>query len=313
MRIQIDWKILTAAIVCLMSVSQGMIKDPFRRCSATAQVDSIQDWFWEADSLETTPPPYRGLFNVIAYYPGTCIVAKDSYEGYWMTGPDIGTYTVRPGTKTVDYVNTFAAGTPQTTGTMYYGAAVGSVDSGETTEPMVDQDGEPVVDAAGKQVMKTTFTRLLPKTGYELATVMEREGTGPWTLVQQDSTVPNGKGKIVYSKGRENSVTTCVADEKTYACTPVATDSAEYDLWKQVWYLTGDRVDSLRWFNPAGLHASTNIWFWSIRSGIRIVKKAPASSPRMAKPGTAFDVAGRKVPAWNRAQPRFINAGAWKD
>jgi hypothetical protein len=37
--------------------------------------------------------------------------------------------------------------------------------SGETTEPMVDEDGEPVVDAAVKPVMRRTFTRLLPKTG----------------------------------------------------------------------------------------------------------------------------------------------------
>jgi hypothetical protein len=311
MRMPIDWKILTAAIGCLMSVSQGMIKEPFRRCSASAQVDSIQDWFWEVDSQETTPPPYRGLFKVIAYYPGTCIVAKDSYQGYWMNGPDISTYTLRPGTRTVDYVDVSPEGT-ETSGTMYYGAAVGSVDSTEINEPMVDEDGKPVVDAAGKQVMKTTFTRLLPKTGYELATVMVREGTGPWTLVQQDSTVPNGKGKIVYSKGQENSVTTCVADGKTYACTPVATDSGEYDLWKQVYYLTGERVDSLRWFNPKGLYSSTNIWFWSSRSNAPIVKKAPAASPRMANPETAFDVTGRKIPEAARVQRRFITVGARK-
>jgi hypothetical protein len=308
----IDWKISTLAVGCLMSVSQGMIKDPFRRCSATAQVDSIQDWFWEVDSLETTPPPYRGVFRVIAYYPGTCIVAKDSYEGYWMDGPDIGTYTLRPGTKTVDFVDVFADGT-QRTGKIYYGAAVGSVDSVEINEPVVDEDGEPVVDAAGKQVIRTTFTRLLPKTGYELATVMEREGTGPWTLVQQDSTVPNGKGKVVYSKGRENSMTTCVADEKTYTCTPVATDSGEYDLWKGVYYLTGDRVDSVRWYNPDGSYSTSNIWFWSSRSDTRVVKKAPVSSPRMANPGTAFDVAGRRVPASNLAQPRFLKAAARKN
>jgi hypothetical protein len=311
MRMPIDWKILTAAIGCLMSVSQGMIKDPFRRCSATAQVDSIQDWFWEEDSLETTPPPYRGLFTV-SYFPGTCMVAKDSYEGYWMDGPDIGTFTLRPGTRIVDFVDVAPEGT-QATGTMYYGVAVGSVDSVVISDPMVDEDGEPVVDAAGKQVMRTTFTRLLPKTGYELATVMEREGTGPWTLVQQDSTVPNGKGKIVYSKGRENSVTTCVAEGKTYTCTPVATDSGEYDMWKGVYYLTVDRVDSVRWYNLDGSYSTRNIWFWSNRSGTRIVKKAPAASPRMANPGTAFDVAGRKVPESGRALRRFINAGAWKD
>jgi hypothetical protein len=311
MRMPIDWKILTAAIGCLMSVSQGMIKDPFKRCSASAQVDSIQDWFWEVDSLESTPPPYRGLFTA-AYHPGTCMVAKDSYEGYWMDGPDNGTYTLRPGTRTTDFVDVSADGS-QRTGTIYNGAAAGSVDSVEFNEPMVDEDGEPVVDGEGKQVMKTTFTRLHPKTGYELATVMVREGTGPWTLVQQDSTVPNGQGKIVYSKGRENSVTTCVADGKTYACTPVATDSGEYDLWKEVYYLTGDRVDSVRWFNPQGLFSATNIWFWSNRSGTRIVRKAPISSPRMANPGTAFDVAGRKIPESDRAIRRFINAGAWKD
>jgi hypothetical protein len=141
---------------------------------------------------------------------------------------------------------------------------------------------------------------------------MVREGTGPWSLVQQDSTVPNGKGKICHSKGRENSVTTCVAEGKTYACTPVATDSAENDLWKEVYYLTDDRVDSVRWFNPEGLHATTNIWFWSSRSGTSAVRKAPVSSPRMAKPGTAFDAAGRRLPVSNRAQPRFLKAAARK-
>ena len=311
MRMPIDWKILTLAIGCLMGVSQGMIKEPFRRCSAAAQVDSIQDWFWEVDSLESAPPPYRGLFTV-AHYPGTCMVAKDSYEGYWMTGPDIGSFTLRPGTGITDFVTVSPEGT-RTTGTMYYGTAVGSVDSVEFTEPVVDEDGDPVMDAAGKQVMRTTFTRLLPKPGYELATVMVREGTGPWTVAQQDSIVPNGKGQIVYSKGQENSVTTCVADGKTYACTPVAADSGEYDLWKEVYYLTGDRVDSVRWFNPEGLHSTTNIWFWSSRSGTRIARKAPVSPPRMAKPGTAFDVAGRKVPVSDRTLRRFMNAGAWKD
>jgi hypothetical protein len=309
MRMPIDWKILTLALGCLMSVSQGMIKQPFRECSATAQVDSVKQLFWEVDTSQTTPPPYRGLFTK-TYYPGTCIVAKENYKGYWMDESDIGTFTLRPGTKTVDYV--YVGDWGQITGTMYYGAAEGSVDSVETKEPMVDEDGEPVVDAAGKQVMKTTFTRLLPKPGYELATVMEREGTGPWTLTQQDSTVPNGKGKICYSKGETNAVTTCVADGKTYACTPVATDSAEYNLYKEVYHMTSDRVDSVRWYNSKGLYTGTDIWIWSSRSGTRIVKNAPVASPRMANPGTAFDVAGRKVPESDRALRRFINAGAWK-
>jgi hypothetical protein len=307
----IDWKIMTAAIGCLLSVSQGTIKDPFRRCTASAQVDSVQDWFWEVDSQATTPPPSHGLFTV-AYYPGTCIVAKDSYEGYWMDGPTITSYTLRPGTRIVDYVEVSPEGT-QTTGTMYYAVSVGGVDSVETNEPMVDEYGEPVLDDAGKQVMRTTFTRLMPKPGYELATVTVREGTGPWTQVQQDSSVPNGTGKIVYSQGRENSVTTCVADGGTYTCTPVATDSGEYDLWKGVYYVAGDRVDSVRWYDSEGVYSTTNIWFWSNRSNSPIVKKALAASPRRAHPGTAFDVAGRKVPESGRDLRRLINVGVWKD
>jgi hypothetical protein len=301
MHIKIDFKILTTLIGCLLGVSQGMIFDPFEPCLKSVQVDSILVLGWDADpDIEPTPSPYRSLYTA-AYQPGTCMLAKETWLEFGMNGPNIGTFSLRPGTRIVDAVAASADGTGMT-GTKYY-TAEGKMDSSEYYEI--------VEDGTGKSVIQTTRSRILAKPGYDLAQVLVRKGTGPWTLVQQDSIVPNGTGQIIYSKGETNAVTTCVSDRKTYACTPVGTSSSE-ELRKQVWYLTGDRVDSLRWFSPEGVHFETNIWFWSVRSNTRIARKSNVSSPRMAKPGTAFDVAGRKVPGSNRAQPRFQKAAARK-
>jgi hypothetical protein len=298
---KIDCKILTTLVGCLLGLSQGMIFDPFEPCLKSAQVDSILVLGWEVDpGLEPTPPPYRSFYTV-AYQPGTCMLAKETWLDFGMKGPNIGTYSLRPGTRTVDVVAVSADGT-QMTGRNYY-TAEGRVDSTENYETVEDE--------TGKSVIQTTLSRTLAKPGYDLVQVLVRKGTRPWTLVQQDSVVPKGTGKIIYSKGETNAVTTCVSDGKTYACTPVGTSSSE-ELRKQVWYLTGDRVDSLRWYNLHGIHFETNIWFWSGRSGTRIAGKSDVSPPRMAKPGTAYDVAGRRFPVSNRAQPRFQKAAAQK-
>jgi hypothetical protein len=274
MRMKIDCKILTTLVGCLLGLSQGMIFDPFETCVKSAQVDSIQVWGLVVDPKMATPPPYRSLYKV-AYQPGTCMLAKETWLDYWMNEPNTGTYTLRPGTRTVDVVAVSADGT-EMTGTKYY-TAEGKFDSTEFNETVEDE--------TGKNVMQTTRSRILAKSGYDLVQVLVRKGTRPWTLVQQDSMVPKGMGQIIYSKGETNAVTTCVSDGKTYACTPVGTSSSE-ELQKQVWYLTGDRVDSLRWFSLEGVHVETNIWFWSSRSNTSIAKRAGIPSPWMAKPGT---------------------------
>jgi hypothetical protein len=290
---QVNGKILAAFIGCFMSVSQGMIYEPFATCAESAKVDSIQEWIWVDSAMGSAPPPYRSLYTV-AYQPGTCLPARDFFKGYWMEKPNIGTFTLRPGTGTVDYVVALGDGT-RLTGTTYFRAS-GKMDSTEYTEN--------VRDRSGKIVMQTTRSRFLAKSGYELAQVLVREGTGPWTQVQQDSIVPNDAGKTVYSKGEVNAVTPCVADGNTYACTPVGTGSSG-ELPKQVWYLTGERVDSLRYYDPGGVLLQTDKWFWSGRAATRAIRKARIGSPRTAGPGTAFDVAGRKLPEPDRSQPRF--------
>jgi hypothetical protein len=114
------------------------------------------------------------------------------------------------------------------------------------------------------------------------------------------SVVTNGTGKIIYSTGDVNAVTTCVAMERTYTCTPVVT-RAQDAQFNEVYFLTGERVDSLQYHNKNGVHIMTEKWFWSSRSGARIVEKAGVSSPRMANPGTIFDVTRRKF--WNPDAP----------
>jgi hypothetical protein len=301
MRMKIDCKILTTLVGCLLGLSQGMIFEPFETCVKSAQVDSIQVWGLVVDPDMATPPPYRSLYTM-AYQPGTCMLAKDTWLDYWMEKPNIGTYTLRPGTRTVDVVAVSADGT-EMTATKYY-TAEGKFDSTEYNETVEDE--------TGKKVMQTTRSRILAKPGYDLVQVLVRKGSRPWTLVQQDSMVPKATGQIIYSKGETNAVTTCVSAGKTYTCTPAGTSSSE-ELQKQVWYLTGDRVDSLRWFSLEGVHVETNIWFWSSRSNTRIAKRAGVSSPWMAKPGTAFNAAGRKSPESDRAQPRFQKAAARKN
>jgi hypothetical protein len=301
MHMKVDCKILATLVGSLLGLSQGMIFDPFEPCDKSAQVDSILVWGWEADpGMEPMSPPYRSLYTA-AYQPGTCMLAKETWLDFRMSGPNIGTYTLRPGTRTVD-VAAFSADGTGMAGTNFY-TAEGKLDSTEYYETVEVE--------TGKNVMQTTRTRNLAKPGYDLVQVLVCNGTGPWTLVQQDSIVPKGTARIIYSKGETNAVTTCVSDRKTYACTPVGTSSSK-ELHKQVWYLTGDRVDSLRWFTLEGVHFETNIWFWSGRSNARNIRKSNVSSPRMAKPGTAFDVAGRRFPASNRAQPRVPKAAARK-
>ena len=299
---KVDCKILTTLVGCLPGLSQGMIFDPFEPCVKSAQVDSILVWNLEAhpDMEQHRPPPYRSLYTA-AYQPGTCMLAKETWLDFRMSGPNIGTYTLRPGTRTVDVVAFSADGTGMN-GTNYY-TADGKLDSTESYENVEDE--------TGKSVMQTTRSRNLAKPGYDLVQVLVRKGTRPWTLVQQDSIVRKGTAQIIFSKGETNAVTSCVSDGATYACTPVGTSSSK-ELHKQIWYLTGDRVDSLRWFTLEGVHFETNIWFWSGRSNTRISRKSNVTSPRMAKAGTAYDVDGRRFPASNRAQPRVPKAAARK-
>jgi hypothetical protein len=308
MRIQVDYKILATVICCLMGHSQGMIYEPFETCVESAKVDSTQEWTVVTDpDMAPTPPPYRSLYTV-SYQPGTCMLAKDFYLGYWMDKPNLGTYTLRPGTKTIDYVVDFSDGT-QIKGTNYYTAGTAM----QGTQGMDSSDAiETVTDEMGKKVTWTTRTSSLAKPGYELFQVRQREGTGPWTLIQQDSVVTNGTGKIIYSTGDVIVVTTCVSAGKTYTCTPVVTKSQDAQF-TEAYYLTGGRVDSLQYINKNGVHIMTEKWFWSSRSGSRIVKKAPVASPRMANPGTAFDVTGRKFSNPDRTQLRFMTVRARKN
>lgn len=294
MRSQAGCKIFTALIGCLMGLSRGMIYEPFETCLESAQVDSIQEWTWVDSNMETAPP-YRSLFTV-SYQPGTCIPAKDFFKGYWTDKPNIGTYTLRPGARTVDYAGVFGDGSGLT-GATYYSAA-GKMDSTEYTET--------VTDITGKYVARTTRYRYFAKPGYELAQSRVREGTGPWTLVQQDSVVPKGAGKIIYSKGEVNAVTTCIAEGNTFACTPVGSTGSPGELRKQVWYLTGERVDSLLHYNPDGVRIQTDKWFWSGKSGTRIAGKTRVPSPERAALRAAFDAAGRKFPEPDRARRRFL-------
>lgn len=301
MRMKVDCRILTTLVGCLLGLSHGMIFDPFEPCVESAQVDSILIWSWEEDpDMEPTPPPYRSLYTA-AYQTGTCMPAKETWLDFRMSGPNIGTYTLRPGTRTADVVAVSADGNKMT-GTNFF-SAEGKVDSAEYYENAEDE--------TGKNVMQTIRTRNLAKPGYDLVQVLVRKGTRPWTLVQQDSIVRKGTAKIIYSKGETNAVTTCSSVGKTYACSPMVTGTSK-ELHRQVWYLTGDRVDSLRWFTLDGVHFETNIWFWSGRSNTRNIRKGNVPSPRMAKSGNAFDVAGRRFPASKRAQPRVPKAAARK-
>ncbi|MBW8890247.1 MAG: hypothetical protein JF616_21035 [Fibrobacteres bacterium] len=285
-----------------------MIYEPFDNCVESAKVDSTQEWTVVMDpDMAPTPPPYRSLYTA-TYHPGTCMLAKDFYLGYWMDKPNIGTYTLRPGTKTTDYVGDFSDGT-QSKGTNYYTA--GTAMPG--TRGMDSSDAiETVTDEMGNKVTWTTRTSSLAKPGYELLQVRHREGTGPWTLTEQDSVVMNGAGKVIYSTGDVIAVTTCVSTGKTYTCTPVVTKSQDAQFTK-AYYLTGGRVDSLQYINKNGVHIMTEKWFWSSRSGSRIAGKAGVSSLRMANPGTSFDVTGRKVSNPDRAQLRFKLIGARKN
>jgi hypothetical protein len=308
MRIQVDYKILTSIICCLMVHSQGMIYGPFDSCLESAKVDSTQEWTVVTDpDMAPTPPPYRSLYTA-TYYPGTCMVAKDFYLGYWMDKPNIGSFTLRPGTKTSDYVIDFSDGT-QNKGTNYY--AAGTAMPGSYGMDSTDAI-EIVTDEMGKKVTWTTRTSILAKPGYQLVQVRKREGTGPWTLTQQDSVVTNGTGKIIYSTGDVIMVTTCVSKAKTYTCTPVVTKSQDAQF-TEAYYLTGGRVDSLQYINKNGVHIMTEKWFWSNSSGSRIAGKAAVSSPRMANPGSTFDVTGRKFSETDRTQLRVMTVRARKN
>jgi hypothetical protein len=301
MRLRINYKISTTVIGCLMGHSHGMVYEPFDTCVESAQVDSTSQWTVVVDpEMAPALPPYRSLYTV-AYQPGTCMPAKDFFQGYWMDKPNIGTYTLRPGTRIIDYVVDFADGT-RNSGTDYY-SAPGTAKPGSLGMDSADVI-ETGTDETGENVVRTTRTSTLVKSGYELLQVRQRMGTDPWALVQQDSVVPNGAGKIIYSTGEVNAVTTCVAREKTYTCTPVVTSAPE-PQWKEVYYLTGERVDSLQHYNKNGVHIMTEKWFWSSRSGARIAGKARVSSPRMANSGTAFDAAGRTFSEPDRTQLRF--------
>jgi hypothetical protein len=299
LRVQVGFKMLAISIGGLTGLSQGMIYDPFQTCAETAQVDSIQITTW-VDSLESGPPPYRSLER-FAYHAGTCMPSQDVYDAYWMGSPEIGNCTLRPGGRINDCVTMMDNGTKREVTTYY--AATGKTDSTLIVETPKD---------LGRFPKETTLIRYLAKTGYDLIQMELRDGNGPWSRIMQDSIVAKGTGKVIYTQGEVNAVTTCVADGKTYACTPVGT-SSDGELRKQVWYLTGERVDSLRYYDPKGVYLETDKWFWSPRSINSTAIKARAASPRMAGPGTVFDAAGRKLPEAERARARFMILGAPKN
>jgi hypothetical protein len=297
MRLPVDRKMFSAFIGCLMGVSQGMTYEPFQTCTETAQVDSTEITTW-VDTLETDPPPYLSR-ETFGYRAGTCMPAKDVYDAYWMGSPQVGNCTLRPAGRINDCVTMMDNGTKREV-TMYY-AAGGKVDSTLIVETPEDNS----------LPKETTLIRYLAKTGYDLIRTDLRDGNGPWSQILQDSIVTKGTGKVIYTKGDVNTVTTCIADGNTYACTPVGTSSYG-ELEKQVWYLTGGRVDSLGTYDLQGVHIGTEKWFWSARSGNSAAVKARVSSPWMARSGTVFDVAGRRLPEPDRIRKIFTVEGIGK-
>jgi hypothetical protein len=186
--------------------------------------------------------------------------------------------------------------------TNYY-AANGKADSTLIVETPQDLDRFP---------KETTLIRYFAKNGYDLIRMQLRDGNGPWSQILQDSIVTTGTGKVIYTTGDENTVTTCVADGNTYTCTPVGTSSYG-DLRKQVWYLNGGRVDSLRYYDLQGVLIESDAWFWSARPAAPTANKARISSPWMARPEAAFDVAGRKLPEPDRTRRSIIMVGIPKN
>jgi hypothetical protein len=91
---------------------------------------------------EGTPRPYRSLYTA-AYQPGTCMLAKETWLDFEMNGPNIGTFTLRPGTRIVDVVAVSADGT-RMTGTNYY-TFEGKMDSAENYETVEDETGKSVM------------------------------------------------------------------------------------------------------------------------------------------------------------------------
>lgn len=263
-----------------------MMYRPLELCLETGKVDSVRISVWIDESLIPENAPYGGYVK-LDYHPGTCFVSRLVQRPHYMD-----TIIVMNATLSADHRvqesewQVGGEGEPPR-GTYWY-SATGELDSSLSSSLQGEGDGVWVMGHTLERHVRTPLYRTI-KSYY-------RRGETPWILEASDSIVTDGASTKVYTVEEGfRSMFLCQYSGANYECDPKQTDGNTADLHKEVWHLTGGRVDSLRTLNEQGMLVSTERYFWSSRIPGGTRRIIAAGGPRRGRlPGRDFSILGRR-------------------
>lgn len=272
------------ALLLAVPCAQGMTYEPFHFCTESARVDSLVDRVWIDESLIPENAPYSGVLRY-TYHPGTCIPSQVVQKPYYMDHDLTFNYALRADGRSLDF--TLGPGEDMLRGLIWV-TVDGKVDSILLREPGFDGDPADSVYRMERHVQKT---------GYQSITKSIRRGAGPWTLFSSDSIVTSGDITTIHTVDEEgNHITRCAQDGATYACIPTPVGPVNTELHKEVWHLSGTRVDSLRTYKLDGRLESVRYYYWSPRGSIAVrkLRKHPGGFRRPVN-GFGYRLDGRRI------------------
>jgi hypothetical protein len=282
--------LLAAAAASLGAARTWM---PFANCTETGQVDSIHAKVWIDESLIPENAPYLGSLK-FQYHPGTCFVKQTVQKPSYMDTTFTFNYTLSAD-KRMQQMEWALPGPKDSLPrqTSWFNPA-GDLDSTIFASYRA-MDGT-------TKILVSDKTEHLRGVGYALVRSSLRKGNGPWTVYALDSVVTIGGVTTVHTEDEDGTyVTRCEypipgQDQgATYTCTPTAIGEVDTELQKEVWHLTGNRIDSVRTFKPDGRLESTDSYHWSSRIPGAVRRAPRAGKSLLLGLGTRdFDLLGRR-------------------
>lgn len=278
------------AVLALASSGAAMTYEPFPLCTDQAQVDSVRTRVYFDESLDPGRAPYTGSM-ISVYHPGTCFLKQTVQKPYYLDTVLTLGFALSADRRRLD-MEWKNGGDPDSLpwGSYWYDEQ-GMLDSSQINAYRRGSEGTRL--GSRKETRLRTPRYQTIKTYYRL-------GEEPWGLYDSDSIVAEGEGVVVHSmEDGERYVTRCAPEGMTYACKASPEGEVTFPLEDKVWYLTGGRIDSLRIYDDQGRLRSTNVFFWSPRTGAAIRRPLPAGRRPFANPPRG------KVNALGRILPSF--------
>ncbi len=292
---------LPILIFSFASLGMAMTYQPFPQCTAQAKVDSIQTWVYLDEAMNPGKAPYRG-YQKFTYHAGTCFYQQTLQKPYYMDSTIFTVkYTLSVDRRRLDVK--WQTGGPLDSlpwGNVWF-SEQGTMDSTLLNSYRREPSGTQLVSE------EELYLRTAQ---YQTIKTYIRIGGEPATLYSADSIVIDGGVTTVHTiEDGESYITRCAQQGPTYACNATPVGVVSFNLYNQIWYLTGSRIDSLRTYDDQGRYLSTDIYYWSSQQLAAVRRGLRAGLRSFAVPGHAINLKGQVLlPAQSgsRRRPEYF-------